>query len=127
MPIKKANGKKDGLQKYLVRINYTDDNGDYDQLKRTVYGLEAAKDLERKLINEVKHKENQPTKKMTIQELFNEYYAAKSYEVRETTLDKNKRNFEYYILPTLKGIKIDKITAALVQDWKLSMKQRGLP
>ena len=73
MPIYKANGKKDGLQKYNVRINYTGDNGKAKQLTRTAYGLEAAKDLERSLILEIKNKGENSVKKMTIQKLYEEY------------------------------------------------------
>jgi hypothetical protein len=38
MPVYKADGKKDGLQKYNIRVNYTDNNGKARQLTRTAYG-----------------------------------------------------------------------------------------
>ena len=38
--------KKDGLQKYIVRVNYTTSDGKQKQLTRIAYGLEPAKDLE---------------------------------------------------------------------------------
>jgi integrase len=126
MPIQTVSGKKDGLQKYLVRFNYTDDNGIYQQLKRTVYGLEEAKDVESKLKIETKSKENQQAKKMTVKQLLDEYISVKKYEARETTISKNMRNFDYYILPTLGNIFIDKLTVAMLQQWKLMMEQKGL-
>lgn len=45
MPIYKMEGKKDGLQKYRVRVNYTDREGKNKQLDRVAYGKEAAKEL----------------------------------------------------------------------------------
>ena len=44
MPIYKMDGKKDGLQKYRVRINYIDQQGKARQLDRVAYGSQAAKD-----------------------------------------------------------------------------------
>jgi len=119
-------GKKDGLQRYNVRVNYISDNGQFKQLTRTAYGSEAAKDLERQLNSEIKTKNEMPSRKMTVQQLLTEYVSVKQYEVRETTLDKIKRNFGYYILPTLKNARINKLSVPILQEWKLSMEQKGL-
>ncbi|MCL2003987.1 MAG: site-specific integrase [Oscillospiraceae bacterium] len=126
MPIYKANGKKDGLQKYNVRVNYISDSGQAKQLTRTAYGLEAAKELERRLASGVKDGSENTAKKMTVQQLFDEYEAAKQYEIRETTHDKNRRNYALYVKPTLAGIRIDRVTVALLQEWKRSIEQKGL-
>lgn len=127
MPVYKVDGvKKDGLQKYNVRVNYISDGGVPKQLTRTAYGLEAAKDLERRLTDEQKKTGEAPAKKITVQQLFEEYLNVKQYEVKETTVDKYKQNFEYYILPTFKEIRIDRLNAKMLQDWKLSMEQKGL-
>ena len=126
MPIYKAEGKKDGLQKYNVRVNYISKGGEPKQLTRTAYGLESAKDLERNLINEVKVSDKNPVKKMTVRQLFNEYIAAKKYEVKESTVDKAIRDFDYYIFPTLADVRIDRLTTPMLQEWKLGMEQRGL-
>ncbi|HBR01650.1 MAG TPA: hypothetical protein DD738_03485 [Ruminiclostridium sp.] len=126
MPIYKVDGiKKDGLQKYNVRINYISDSGKPKQLTRTAYGLEAAKDLERKLTEEQKQTGGSTKKKMTFQQLFDEFTTAKQYEVRESTLDKYNRDSIHY-LPTFKDTRIDKLTVAMIQEWKLSMEQKGL-
>lgn len=45
MPIYKMDGKKDGLQKYRVRINFTDSSGKSKQIDRVAYGKEVAKEL----------------------------------------------------------------------------------
>jgi integrase len=126
MPIYKSEGKNDGLQKYNVRVNYISKSGEPKQLTRTAYGLESAKDLERKLTDEVKNSDNNPAKKMTVQQLFDEYITAKKYEVKESTVDKAIRDFDYYILPTFADVRIDRLTVALLQEWRVKMEQRGL-
>lgn len=126
MPIYKADGKKDGLQKYNVRINYTDTNGKSRQLTRTAYGKEAATDLLHKLTAEQKTKGDTPAKKMTIQQLFDEYVNVRQYEVRETSLDGTKRTIENHILPTLRDVRIDRLNASILQDWKFSMEKKSL-
>lgn len=50
MPIYKMKGKKEGKQKYRVRINYIDSLGNAKQMDRVAYGLDEAKQLERELI-----------------------------------------------------------------------------
>ncbi|MDR2571237.1 MAG: hypothetical protein LBD23_13255, partial [Oscillospiraceae bacterium] len=72
MPIYKANGKKDGLQKYNVRINYVGDSGQSRQITRVAYGIDGAKLLEMRLLEQIKIKEEKPIKKMTLQNLFDE-------------------------------------------------------
>ena len=126
MPIYKMNGKKDGLQKYNVRINYTDNYGKAKQMTRTTYGMDAAKDLERQLSNNIKTKELNPAANMTVSQLLEEYTSVKKYEAREVTIAKNKQNFEYYILPTFSDIHIDKITTQQIQKWKISMEEKNL-
>ena len=127
MPIYPVKGKKkDGLQKYKVRVNYNDDNGEEKQLTRVTYGIEMAKELERLLESEVKSNKKILNKKMTVQALFDEYIKFKQPEVKETTIAKNNENFDYYILPKFKNIRIDKVTPILLQEWKLSMEQKGL-
>ena len=126
MPIYKAKGKKDGLQKYNVRINYISDTGGAKQLTRTAYGYESAKDLERQLSNEIKNKGQNSVVKMTVQQLFDEYITVKKYEVRESTLDKHMRNFRIYVQPMMENTRIDKLTVPILQKWKLSIEEKGL-
>ena len=126
MPIYKVgNVKKDGLQKYLVRINYVADNGEKKQLTRVAYGLDVAKDLERRLEHELKT--NKTTiRKITIKQLYDEYIAVKKYEVRESTLVIVKRIFKNHIFSVLENAKIDNLSAKLLQDWKISIEEKSL-
>jgi len=126
MPIYKADGKKDGLQKYNVRVNYISDDGKQKQLTRTIYGSEAARDLERHLINEIKVKGENTVKKMTVQQLFEKYKLVKESEIRETTFDKYVRNYGQYVQPTMADLRLDKLTVAILQDWKLFIEKKGL-
>ena len=54
MPIYKTEEKKDGKQQYVVKVNYTDKNGNHKQIKRTTYGNAEAKLLEKQLLDETK-------------------------------------------------------------------------
>lgn len=71
MPFYKMNGKRDGKQKYRVRINYLDSAGKPRQIDRVAYGLEEAKLLELQLAKEVR--DEAPAKRMTLRQLFMEY------------------------------------------------------
>jgi integrase len=126
MPIYKSNGKKNGLQKYNVRINFTSKNGKAKQLTRTAYGYEAAKDLELKLSLELKT-QGDPDKRMTVKQLVDEFVVVKQYEVREGTLKKSKQILRDYILPTFGKVRIDKITVDMLRDWKLLIEEAKIP
>ena len=128
MPIYKIDGvKKDGLQKYNVRVNYISEiDGRPKQLTRAAYGSEAAKDLERQLLSEIKEKGENSLKRLTIGQLFESFIAAKVHEVRESTVEKHKDNYRIYIEPTMADVQIDKLTIALAQEWKMSIEEKGL-
>ena len=124
MPIYKMNGKKDGKQKYRVRVNYTDRLGKAKQIDRVAYGLDEAKQLERELNYQLK--QETPTAKMTVQALYDEYIEAKKHEIRETSLDTNERNLKKYVLEPLGDYKLSKLNVAVLQKWKQDMEQKGL-
>lgn len=125
MPINKVPGeKKDGLQKYRIRVNYVDAHGKYKQIERTAYGMDEAKAVERQLQMKVESKEL--TTSMTVQQLYDEYMKAKRYEIRETTWDKTRRNLERYVLPTMKTVRIDKLNARVLQQWKSDIEEQEL-
>jgi integrase len=125
MPIYKVPGKrKDGLQKYKVRINYTDDFGENRQLDRIAYGYELAKELERKLNYEIKQKT--VVQKVNILALFEEYCEVHKHEVRETTLNKLTSGISNHILPMLANVKLDNLTMSILQKWKSTIEQEGL-
>ena len=121
MPIYKMEGKKDGKQKYRVRINYIDREGKSKQLDRVAYGKEEAKELERKLHNDLSE---ETVKKITLQQLYDEYIAVKQYEVRESSLEKCKNRLKNYILSDLKNYRIDKLTVAILQKWKITVEEK---
>jgi integrase len=126
MPIYKTDGKKDGLQKYIVRINFVSDSGQHKQLTRIAYGMDSAKALEMHLHNEIKEKRIMPLKKTTIQELFNEYMEVKTYELRKTSIIRFEYILKHYVLSAFKNDYIDKISAKSIQEWKIVMEKRGL-
>lgn len=122
MPIYKMDGKKDGVQKYRVRINYTDREGKSRQLDRVAYGKEEAKELERRLYRDLSE---EITKKITVQELYDEYISVKQSEIRETSLHKSARRLELYVLPILKDHRIDKLNLNTVQKWKTFINEKN--
>ena len=124
MPIYKMEGKKDGQQKYRVRINYIDSIGRNRQIDRVAYGNAEARLLEAKLMKEVK--EAVPASRYTVKTLFDEYIEAKKHDVRETSLDKTRRILNRYVLPYVETIKIDKLNNTVIQNWKNSINGLGL-
>lgn len=129
MPINKMkdkNGKlikKDGKQKYRVRINYVDIYGENKQIERKVYGLDEAKQIEQELLYSVK--KETPAQKLSVSELFKEYINAKKSEIRETTLKKKCEITEHHVLPYLEKCKLDKLNAKVLQQWKQEIDNVG--
>ena len=117
-------GRKDGKQKYRVRINYIDILGKKRQIDRVVYGAEEAKLLELQLKKSIK--DETPSKRMTFSELFEEYCTVKKTEVRESTLDKTRRIIMHHVFPTFSHVKIKNITPAMVNHWKIEIDQKNL-
>lgn len=130
MPINKVldkNGKpvkKDGKQKYRVRINFTDSTGKNRQVERTAYGSDEAKQLELELNHSFKN--SAPAQRMTVLELYNQYVTAKTHEVRETSLKKSQGILTRHILTYLSDTKLDKLTAPVLQNWKQDIEKLNL-
>ncbi len=122
MPIYKMDGKKDGLQKYRVRVSYTDREGKYRQVERTVYGRDAARETEQQLTREYAEQKNGITR-LTVSELAAEYITSKQYELRETSVDKLKKIIDLYAIPYIGTIRIDKLTAPVVRKWKTAIEE----
>lgn len=119
MPIYKVEGiKKDGLQKYNIRINYKTNDGTKKQLTRIAFGSDAAKELEEKLLAEIEEKRDGAYGKTTIHQLFTEYIATKQHDVRKTTVHKYEREYVLYIKPKLESVKLCKLTIPMLQKWK---------
>lgn len=124
MPIYKMDGKKDGKQRYRVRVNCIDNYGKAKQHERIAYGLDSAKQLERELLYKIK--EEVPAVALSIENLFAEYIKVKKYEVRETTLNITITTINRYVLPYLKDIKLNKLTIPKLQEWKRSIEELNL-
>lgn len=124
MPIYKMQGKKNGLQKYRVRINYKNLQGEDKQMERVAYGAAEAKELEAKLLKEVK--ETPPEKRMTVQALYDEYITVKKYEIRESSLEKSKQNLTHHVLPILKNMKLTQLDPPILTKWKFYVEEKGL-
>lgn len=117
MPIYAVKGqKKDGKQKYRVVYCYTDNNGKYKNIERTVYGKDEARQMESEL--QYKYTLEQPEKSMTVNALYKEYIKVKKHEVRESSFEKSKSVLKSYVLDTLGDNKIDKLTPKVLTDWK---------
>lgn len=124
MPIYKMDGKKNGKQKYRVRINYVDSFGKSRQTDTVVYGLDEARELERRLQND--KKEVISGGSMTLSELLAEYLDAKKSEVRETTLDKSRRILECHVIPSLGKYKLTRLNLKVLQKWKVELSKKDL-
>ena len=116
MPIYKTDGKKDGLQKYRVRVNYVDSFGEYKQIERVAYGKDAAKELESRLVRDLNNEDI--SMKITVTDLCNEYIRVKRNEVRESTLDRNSKIIKSYIIPFFGSARLGKLTVPQFQRWK---------
>ena len=123
MPIYKQDGKKNGLQKYRVVVSFTNQNGEYKQLTGTAYGKEEAKQLEIEL--QTQTTEN-ISKKLTVNELIEKYLESQKGDIRQTTFDKNFRNYKLYVSPQLGPKKLGKITPAVLQEWKNTLNETEL-
>lgn len=117
MPINKTGVKKDGLQQYRVRVNYTDASGKARQIERTAYGKDEAVALEQQLIAEYKDKRAMVTR-ITVQQLFDEYEVYHSHETRRTSHDSAMRNLKARVLPTMKDYRLDRLTQPVLAQWK---------
>lgn len=125
MPITKTGKSKDGLTQYRVRVNYTTINGEYKQIERTAYGKAEAQALERSLLQEYADSGESP-ERMTVRELYEEYIESISHDIRETTLDKKKRDLEIIILPDLWNLRLDRLNTQVLQKWKNSVAKKDL-
>lgn len=117
MPLYKTKVKKDGLQQYLVRVNYTDSFGKAHSLTRHAYGLAEAKQMEQDIIREYCSDKPAVTR-MTVQQLYDEYILAKENEVRATSLVPIKNCLAKGTLPYLADKRLDKLTVPTLQSWK---------
>ena len=124
MPIYKTGEKKNGREKYRVVVSYTAPDGTYRKKERTVYGSTEAKATELQLMSELK--QATPAAIITVNELFEEYIAAKKNEVRETSLDKIHRTIFSAVLPYLGKKPLKKLDKRTLQQWKNQISELDL-
>lgn len=119
MPIYRTNEKRDGLTKYLIRVNYTQD-GQYKTITRIAYGKESAKKFEASMLNSTKEESSD----LTVPELIDLYLETKKHEIRESTLKKNAQILNRYIRPL--NVKLKKLTSKQLVSWKNDISSRNL-
>ena len=124
-----GSAKKNGLQKYRVCINYTDEHGKPRSLNRVVHGLEAAKKLEAELNDVYK---NTGRKKLsssgkTLNEVYNIMIETKEGEgLKPMTIGNYDGIINTHVLPTFGDIIIDDIDPEMVAKWKTDLNKKGL-
>jgi len=126
MPITKIAGKKkDGLQAYRVRVNYTDQNGNYKRIERYAYGMAEAKEVEQKL-KELSLSPTGDSEVVTLNDLVQEYLSRKNGEIRKATSDKSASVLRLHVQPMFGAKDFTKITVSDVAGWKAHMNELGL-
>ena len=116
MSITKSKGSKDGRQKYRVRVDYYDNQGNRKQTEKTAYGLAEAKDIEMRLMAELQ--KATPSANMTVRELCEKYLEATKNEIRYSSWKKNNTTINHYVYPYISDIPLRKLNSATLQQWK---------
>ena len=124
MPIYQKGRSRNGLKRYVVYVCYTNAVGEYKQTSRVVYGKDQANEMERQLELDVKEYDKIKAR-MTLQELFDKYMDSRQ-TIRASTLDKNRREWRLYIAPTMANVRIEKLTAQVLEKWKMSVDKMDL-
>lgn len=116
---------KHGKTLYRVVANYTDHDGKPKRKTKSVYGLQEAKAVDKQLAAEVA--EAVAPAFMTVQQLYDEYIAAKAHEVRLSSLIKTKSILANHVLNTdLPKIKLNKLSKKDLQNWKNEISNKDI-
>ncbi|MCH5301191.1 MAG: site-specific integrase [Ruminococcus sp.] len=126
MSVTKTNKKKDGKQLYRVRVNYTDANGEYQQVERSVYGFAEANAKEQELIAEYKDKRVTSNSRITVKQLIDEYEKSHSQDTKKGAHDTTMRTLRLRVEPYLGGKRLDKLTPKDFENWKTTINQQKL-
>lgn len=126
MPINKVNKKRDGLQGYRVRVNYTDMDGNPRQVERTAYGLAEAQTMEQRLIAEYKDKKETVKSKMTVQQLCDEYEKYHAMETRKSSHENAMKILQIRVLPVLGKFKLNKLSQQVLSQWKMDVNNQDI-
>ncbi len=118
--------KKNGLQKYRVRVAYTDSNGKSKQAERTCYGLAEAQMTEKQLTIDYKEKRTTAPVRMTVNQLIAEYDKFHAQETKRTSHDTSMKNLRLRVIPYLGEVRLDRLTQAKMAEWKTTISQQDL-
>lgn len=123
MPITATKKKKNGLTQYRVRVNYTDENGDYKTVERTAYGKAEAQELEQQIKKDL----TKPTsERMTVQSLYDEYIESMRHEVRETSLRKTVQSLTAEVLPDFGEKALADLNSKNLGAWKNRVSEKDI-
>lgn len=127
MPIYKVEGeKKNGLQKYRVRVAYTNSDGKTKQVERTCFGLGETQLTEKQLLIDYKENHTTTPAKMTVNELIAEYDKYHAQETKKTSHDTSMKNLRLRVMPYLGEVRLDRLTQAKMAEWKTTIGQQDL-
>lgn len=124
MSIIKVKGTKNGKQKYIARVRYTNLFGVKKTIEKTVYGKEEAKLKEIELTKLVNNR--QFTGNYTIRQFYEEFREAYRHQVRESTYENFKKSMRNRILPVLGNIKLKDLTLQVLNKWKIEISKKNL-
>lgn len=123
MPIYRIDGeKKDGLQKYRVVVNYTDETGKKRTVERREYGKARAERTEaalREKIGRGAAKRDLAARPITLNELVKVYEKERGPEIRRTTLDKKKSVLANNVCPVLGEKAVRSLSAEDMRAWRV--------
>lgn len=117
-------GKKDGKQKYRVRINYVDPNGVARQTERVIAGLNEAKEFAKNLANSVKKPMSDKTS--TMNALATEYMRVKKHEIRESSYEKSEVILRLHVLPHVGSKRLSALSLPVLLEWKQTINEKNL-
>ena len=127
MPITKLQKKRDGLQGYRVRVNYTDpDTGAYRRIERIVYGKAEAAGMERQLSAEAKSPAPTADDRLTVAEFVPQFLSYKSAEIRTSSLVTDESRLRRHAIPFFGPLRMCSVTPRHVADWVASLHGKGL-
>lgn len=127
MPITKLQKKRDGLQGYRVRVNYTDpDTGAYRRIERIVYGKAEAAEMERQLSAEAKSPAPTADDRLTVAEFVPQFLSYKSAEIRTSSLVTDESRLRRHAIPFFGPLRMRAVTPRHVADWVSSLHSKGL-
>ncbi len=126
MPIYRTSEKNaDGVYKYRVRVNYTDDAGKHHALTRICWGLRAARDLERSLLADIKKKPARGAEGVTVRELWDIFCEKHGPEVRASTLRGYAMRMGH-VLSYLGDVPVTRLTPRMLEEWKTRVLREDL-